>query len=133
MERKPTQLLVVEDNYELCDILEGFFDITPEVHVCGIAHDGEEGLVQIKKLQPDVVLLDLIMPKLDGLSMLEKLNDIDLIRKPIVIVASANGQELMVSKAVALGASFYMAKPYNLSELLKRVCLVATKEPQYES
>ena len=66
MEEAAIRLLIVDDNPELCDILENYFNLTSEITVCGVARDGEEALFRIAQSQPDVVLLDLIMPKLDG-------------------------------------------------------------------
>lgn len=122
------KLLVVEDNREMSDILESFFSITPEVSLCGVAHDGVEAIAKIRELLPDVVLLDIIMPKMDGLSVLERLNLMEIKRHPSVIVTSAIGQENITNKALSLGADYYMIKPYSLPDLLNRVCLIAAAE-----
>ncbi len=126
MERQPIRLLIADDNLEICDILEHFFELTDEVTVCGVAHDGEETLFLIAQHRPDVVLLDLIMPKTDGLSVLEQLMHMDMPAKPRVIVASAVGQEGFTRAALERGADYYMIKPYDLTDLLSRVCLVAS-------
>ena len=128
MEKQPVQLLIVDDNLEICDILENFFALTSEVKVCGVAHDGEEALFLILRDQPDVVLLDLIMPKIDGISVLERLAGASLVRRPRIIVTSAVGQESFTSAALALGADYYMIKPYDLTALLARVCTAASSE-----
>ncbi|NCB62542.1 MAG: response regulator [Clostridia bacterium] len=125
MER--VRLLIADDNLEICDILENFFALTDEVAVCAVAHDGEEALFYIAQSDPDVMLLDLIMPKLDGISVLEKLSRTVMARRPRVIVTSAVGQENFTAAALALGADYYMIKPYNLSALLSRVCTAAAK------
>lgn len=128
MEKEPVQLLIVDDNLEICDILENFFALTSQVKVCGVAHDGEEALFLILRDQPDVVLLDLIMPKIDGISVLERLAGASLVRRPRIIVTSAVGQESFTSAALALGADYYMIKPYDLTALLARVCTAASSE-----
>lgn len=118
-------LLVVEDNNELSGILENFFSFMNEFQLCGIAHDGEDALEQIKAKQPDVVLLDLIMPKLDGISVLKELQDYDLQQKPRIVVTSAIQQDKVTKEAISLGANYYVSKPYDLiklSSLLKEVC-----------
>lgn len=125
------RLLVVDDNQELCDILENYFDIVDEVELLGVAHNGEEALRKIALLHPEVVLLDIIMPQLDGISVLERLNQMQLERMPRIIVASAIGQENITNRALTLGANYYMIKPYQLPELLNRILLVA-KESENE-
>lgn len=120
------RLLIAEDNLEICDILEDFFALTPQITVCGVAHDGNEALFRIAQSQPDVVLLDLIMPKTDGIAVLERLNQAELLRRPGIIVTSAIGQEGFTNTALALGANYYMIKPYDLTALLSRICLVAS-------
>ena len=94
---------------------------------CGVAHDGEETLFRIVQAQPDVVLLDLIMPKTDGLSVLERLSREELAVRPHVIVASAVGQEGFTRAALERGADYYMIKPFDLTDLLSRVCMVAAR------
>lgn len=122
----PIRLLVADDNLEICDILADYFRLTPEVELCGVAHDGQEVLFRIAQIQPDVVLLDLIMPKMDGLSVLEKLSSAQLPCRPRVIVCSAIGQEGFTRAALKMGADYYMIKPYDLSDLLNRIQLVAS-------
>lgn len=124
----PIQLLIADDSLETCDILENYFSLTQQINVCGIAHDGDEALFRIAQCQPDVLLLDLIMPKVDGLAVLERLGRIPLPKHPKVIVTSAVGQESFTSTALILGADYYMIKPYDLSDLYSRICTVAAVE-----
>lgn len=128
MGEKPIRLLIAEDNGPLCEILKTFFSMTPEVELCGTVGDGESALKQIARTQPDVLLLDIIMPSMDGLAVLEKLRQTPMEKKPFVIVTSAVGQEAVTNRALSLGASYYMIKPYNLPDLLSRVCLIASRE-----
>lgn len=129
MERAPIRLLIVDDNLETCDILENFFTLTPEIEVCGVAHDGDEALYRMGQSQPDVVLLDLIMPKSDGISVLERLSRAELPHRPRIIVTSSVGQERFTAAALSLGADYYMIKPYDLSNLHSRICMVAPVAP----
>lgn len=128
MEKNRIRLLIADDNLEICDILTHFFEMTDEVEVCGVAHDGEETLFRIAQTNPDVVLLDLIMPKTDGLSVLERLAHTELAVRPHVIVVTAVGQEGYTRAALERGAAYYMIKPYDLSDLLSRVCIVAARD-----
>lgn len=127
MEEAAIRLLIVDDNPELCDILENYFNLTSEITVCGVARDGEEALFRIAQSQPDVVLLDLIMPKLDGITVLERLAQAELAHRPRFIVTSAIGQDAFTNTALSLGADYYMIKPYDLDALRARVRLVAER------
>lgn len=126
MDQPAIKLLIVDDNLELCDILKNFFDLTPEIDVCGVSHNGEDALSCIAQMQPDVVLLDLIMPKIDGIAVLEQLHQAKLSHRPKVIVASAIGQAGITATALDLGADYYMIKPYDLYDLSSRIQLVAS-------
>ncbi len=70
---------------------------------------------------PDILILDLIMPHMDGFGVLEALNSAELKKYPRVIIASAIGQDSMIQKSMALGAQYYLVKPVNLSLLVKRI------------
>ena len=119
------KLLIVEDNPIMCDILENFFNMTEDITVCAKACDGEEALEKILAFHPDIVLLDIVMPKMDGLSVLQKLKQRYGKIPNKIIVVSALGQETITHEALALGASYYIIKPYNLEDLLQRVYLLS--------
>lgn len=122
------KLLIVEDNVEFCDILQSYFGLCDDIFVCGIAHNGEDALIMIAEDEPDVVLLDIIMPKLDGISVLERLQSLSLPKAPRIIVESAIGLGNVTDHALSLGASYYMIKPYNLEDLRQRVLMMAPDE-----
>lgn len=121
----PIKLLIVDDNHEMCNILRDYFQMTDKISICGIAFNGEEALEKIRVQQPDVVLLDIIMPQLDGLSVLEQLNANPPQKRPAIIVASALGQEMITTRALQLGANYYLIKPYQLQNLSDRILMIA--------
>ena len=86
-----------------------------------MAKDGNEAVDMIKNAMPDVVLLDVIMPHLDGIGVLEKMNIIKCNKKPICIMISAVGQDKITQKAVNLGAEYYVVKPFDIELLIKRI------------
>ena len=118
------RVLVVEDNTEMCDIFENYLPLTEDLELCGVAKDGEEGLQKIFDLKPDVVLLDIIMPKLDGISVLEKLQANPPEKIPCIIVMSAVGQERFTTRALELGASYYFIKPLSLKDICRRISFI---------
>ena len=75
----------------------------------------------IKEKKPDVVLLDIIMPKLDGIGVLERLQTEDLSKRPIIIMVSAMGQENVCEEAMELGASYFILKPFDLRTIIKQI------------
>ncbi len=83
--------------------------------------NGNETLEVIHKHEPDVVVLDIIMPHLDGIGVLEKLNSRELSKKPRVIMLTAFGHESMTHRAVELGADYYILKPFDLEVLSTRI------------
>src|SRR5690554_4304896 len=91
------------------------------MEVVGIAKDGIEALDLIEREEPDVLVLDIIMPILDGLGVLEKLNSKVLNKKPKVIVLSAVGQDKITQRAVEAGADYYVVKPFDMEIFIKRI------------
>ena len=86
-----------------------------------MAKDGNEAYEMILEKQPDVVLLDVIMPHLDGLGVLEKLSSASITKMPLCIMLSAVGQDKITQKAINLGAEYYIVKPFDISLLMKRI------------
>jgi len=114
-------VLIADDNKDFCDIIGQYLTKQDDIEVVGIANDGVEGLDLILKKQPDVVVLDIIMPRLDGLGVLEKLNESELEKVPKIIILSAVGQDKITQKAIALGADYYIVKPFDLEIFVRRI------------
>ena len=91
-----TKLLIADDNKEFCDILREYFTDQEDIELVGIAYNGVEALKMINEEQPNVVVLDIIMPHLDGIGVLEKLGQVE--SRPKVIMLTAFGQESMTQK-----------------------------------
>ena len=86
-------ILLADDNAEFTSTLTGCLEKQEDMEVIGIARDGRQAYDMIKNTNPDVVLLDVIMPHLDGLGVLEKLANVKLEKEPIFIMLSAVGQD----------------------------------------
>jgi len=121
MEKNKIRLIITDDNKQFCDILNEYFSNQSDIDVIGIAEDGIQALKMIEDKSPDLVILDLIMPRLDGLGVLEKLKDMNIIPKPKVIVLSAVGQDKVTQRALMLGAEYYVIKPFELEVFIKRI------------
>ena len=115
------RLLIADNNVELCDVLSRFFSRQADVEVVGVAYDGEQALSLIREHEPDVVILDITMPLLDGLAVLERLPELNLGHRPHIIVLTAFGREDLMTKMTQLGADYYIVKPFDLEVLATRV------------
>lgn len=121
MEDSKISVLIADDNKEFCSILNDYLLNQKDIVVTGIAKDGREALELIQQKQPDLVVLDIIMPHFDGLGVLEKLNGMDLDKMPRVIVLSAVGQDKITQQAITLGADYYVVKPFDMDIFTKRI------------
>lgn len=115
------KVLVADDNYEFATTLVNYLEKENDMEVVAAAKDGTEAYEKIIATKPDIVLLDIIMPHLDGLGVLEKLNESELEKKPMCIILSAVGQDKITQKAITLGAQYYIVKPFDISVLIKRM------------
>ena len=118
---KKIRVVVADDNKEFCQIVAQFISANEEFEVVGTARDGIEALEIIEKEKPDLVILDIIMPHLDGLGVLEKLHDSDDDFFPNVIVLSAVGHDKITQRAIELGATYYIVKPFDFEVFIKRI------------
>ena len=114
-------VLISDDNVEFANTLSSYLENDDEIVIIGRAKDGEEALEMIAAMRPDIVLLDVIMPHLDGLGVLERLNAMNLERRPICIMLSAVGQDKITQKAISLGAQYYIVKPFDIEVLIQRI------------
>ena len=112
---------IADDNERILDLLGEMIENNKEMKLVGKANNGEDVYTLIKEKQPDVVLLDVIMPHLDGLGVLERLNSMRLEKRPICIMLSAVGQDKITQKAITLGAQYYVVKPFDIEVLIKRI------------
>lgn len=117
---KKTKILVADDNKDFRDILVEYIDKQSDMEVIEIAGDGLEAIDMIEKLNPDVVILDIIMPHLDGLGVLEKLKNLEMSKRPKIIMLSAVGQDEITQRAISLGADYYIVKPFDMDTFIAR-------------
>lgn len=115
------KIMIVDDNKDFCEILKEYFDGLDDCVVSGVANNGLQALDMLTGELPDVIILDLVMPHLDGIGVLEKLSMEYGENLPKVIILTAFGQEAMTRRAVELGATYYILKPFDLEILANRV------------
>lgn len=118
---KKITLLVADDNKALAEAISEHFKNESYVEKVLTAYDGEEAWNMTKEFSPDVVLLDIIMPKLDGIGYLKKMTA-NLPNRPIVIGHSVSGSQMTMNAVMSAGAQYFVIKPQSpeyISEIVK--------------
>ena len=143
--KEKTKVLIADDNQDFSRTLSSYINNQDDMEVISMAKDGNEAVEMIAKNNPDIVLLDVIMPHLDGLGVLEKVNEMETSKKPVCIMLSAVGQdkitqkalslgaEYYVVKAISLGAEYYVVKPFDIELLIKRIKEIKYHQPNQTS
>lgn len=125
------KLGIADDNKDFCEILTDFFSKQENIEILFVAHDGLEAVESVKEKTPEVLILDMIMPHLDGFGVLENINLLELENYPKIIILSAVGQESLTQKAIGMGAEYYVVKPFSLDVLQKRINQLAGYEQKF--
>lgn len=116
---------MADDNREIVNLVQEYFTSHQDLEMVGVAYNGLECLEMIKEKKPDVLLLDIIMPHMDGLGVLEELRNEQHV--PNVIMLTAFGQEDVTKKAVELGADYFILKPFDIENLLNHIREISGK------
>lgn len=111
-------ILIVDDNELTRAVLRTILR-QDGYRVVGEAKDGEAALQMIEQLQPDVVCLDVMMPKMDGLSTLDKIKEAN--PEIVVLMITASSDRETVEKAISAGAAGYVVKPFNAARVLATI------------
>ena len=131
--REKITVLIADDNQEFSTTLATYLKNQEDMVVVGRAKDGNEALDMVSSLMPDVLLLDVIMPHLDGIGVLEQMNIIKLNKKPICIMLSAVGQDKVTRRAIELGAEYYVVKPFDIDLLITRIRELKNYKPSSQN
>ena len=118
---KKVKIVIADDNRSLCQMLQNFLQTQEDIQVVGVAYSGVEAWDWIQSQDPDVVILDLVMPSLDGLGVLERINARTTSARPKIIMLTAFGQESLTHQAMLLGVDYFILKPFDLDILSKRI------------
>ncbi len=131
--KEKISILIADDNQDFSHTLSNYINSQDDMEIIGMAKDGNEAVEMIANIEPDVVLLDVIMPHLDGLGVLERINSMSSNKKPICIMLSAVGQDKITQKAIMLGAEYYVVKPFDIELLIKRIREIKFFKPGQET
>ena len=124
--KEKIRILIADDNLDFISALVTYFKDQNDMEIIATAKDGLDACEKIIKEKPTVALLDVIMPHLDGLGVLEKLISAN-VQLPICIMLSAVGQEAITAKTIKLGAQYYVLKPFKMDVLAQRIREIVNK------
>ena len=123
------KIAIADDNEKMLNIMGKVLAEQNDFEVVGMATNGLEIINIIKDKQPDIVLLDIIMPQIDGLTVMEKVKtDKDVTKEPTFIVISAVGRESVTEDAFNMGATYYIMKPFDNQMLINRIRYVKSNK-----
>lgn len=115
------RVLAADDNPLVRKQLEAFLNGKDDLELVGVAEDGTGALEIMREKPVDVLLLDMVMPKMDGFSVLKEMNTLDLVHKPHVIVITALMRDDFIQRALSLGVDYYMLKPFDTDLVYQRI------------
>lgn len=124
------KIVVIEDEPDILEVIE--YNLSREGYDVRSTRDGEEGLLLVRKETPSLVLLDLMLPGLDGLEVCRKLKEDAATRTIPIIMVTAKGEESDIVVGLGLGADDYVVKPFSPKELLARIRAVLRRGPMKE-
>lgn len=121
------RVLIADDNREYVEILIEYLKTNPRIEIVGSAYDGNEALSMTRMTEPDILILDMVMPNLDGIGVLERLQNIKLNKRPKVLIVSAVLNDSIAARTIALGAEYFMLKPVDFEVLIDRITMFASE------
>lgn len=122
------RVVLIDDNQNLKNLIKEHIENTGALTVVGEASNGKDGLDLISNLNPDLIVLDVVMPYLDGLSVLEKLSFTDSSSK--ILLLSSLSNDNVTQKALSLGVDYIMTKPFDIESLLNRMLELTNDIPE---
>jgi len=119
MHQQPSKLLIADDNQQNCELLEAY--LADEGYEIAFAYDGRQTLEKVAELRPDLLLLDIMMPKLSGYEVCQTLKQGEATKNIPILIVTALNKHGDIEKAVAAGCDDFLTKPVNGLELKTRV------------
>ncbi len=116
---KPFKVVIADDNQQNCELLEVY--LADENYEISMAYDGQETLDRVADFHPDLILLDIMMPKLSGYEVCQQLKSADDTKDILILIVTALNEQGDIEKAVAAGCDDFLTKPVNRLELTTRV------------
>lgn len=114
-----TKILIVDDEQDFVETIEFF--LTRKKFKVATANNGKEALKKVEADKPDLILLDIMMPSMDGITTCRQLKSFEDSRNIPIIMLTAKGQKEDVTEALSSGANDYIVKPFDFDELVSRI------------
>ena len=121
MSAQPLRLLLADDEPLALRRIKLALQAIPDVEIVGAASDGAQAITQMRDLRPDVVLLDIKMPRLDGLEVLKRMRETDSLRRVPVVILSSSREESDLVHSWNLGVNAYVVKPVDVRQFFQAV------------
>ena len=118
------KVVIADDNKQYANMVESFLNSKENIEVLGVAYDGWSCVELLRETKPDVLLLDMVMPRLDGIGVLDRMQH--MAHKPKVIMLTAFANESMIERAMLKGATDYLIKPFELEGIYDRILDIGT-------
>ncbi|MBQ4283223.1 MAG: sporulation transcription factor Spo0A [Lachnospira sp.] len=115
------KVAIADDNEDMLKVLSQVIKMEDELELVGTATNGADTLTLIKNKEPDVVLLDIIMPQIDGLELMRTIKADKSIKEPAFIIISSVGKDYVTKDAFEMGAVYYFMKPFNNQALIEKI------------
>ena len=122
--------MLADDNRSMLKLLSDYLGRQPDIEVVAAVADGMEIPQAVLEHAPDILVMDIIMPRQDGFMTLQKLNEADFPARPKVIVLTGLARDDFIMRAIRLGASYYMVKPFDMRLLYARIVEIAREQPE---
>ncbi len=122
--------MLADDNLNILRLLTDYLSRKPDIEMVAAVSDGVEIPDCVRRHAPDILVMDIIMPRRDGFMTLKALNGMELSMRPKVIVLTGLARDDFIMRAIQLGASYYMVKPFDMNLLYERIVEIARDEPQ---
>ena len=123
------RVMLADDNLNILRLLGDYLARKPDIEVVAAVSDGVEIPDAVRRHAPDILVMDIIMPRRDGFMTLEALNGMEAALRPKVIVLTGLARDDFILRAIRLGASYYMVKPFDVNLLYERIVDIAREQP----
>ncbi len=121
MTENASRILIADDNLQNCELLDAYLSESGETYEVAMANDGQDTLNKVAEFHPDLILLDIMMPKLSGYEVCQRLKQSSETRDIPILMVTALNEIGDIEKAVRAGADDFLTKPVNRLELTTRV------------
>lgn len=120
-EMERIRVMLADDNPGILRLLTDFFESKPEIEIVAAVSDGAMIVDTVREYVPDLLVMDIIMPRKDGFMVLEEINQLETVIRPKIIVLTGLSRDDFIMRAIRLGAGYYMVKPFDMHVLYNRI------------